>query len=290
VASIYLERLIYYEGHDMTKEDLFAGKIAIVTGAGSGIGRAVSIALSRLGATVCAADINDRAAKETVNLIAAAGASAYPAKLDVTKSADVRKLIGDVAKRHGRLDYMFNNAGIAIMGETRNMTDEQWKKIIDVNLMGMLSGTLAAYRIMVRQGFGHIINTASLAGLIPVPTETAYCLTKYGVVGLSTSLRGEGAALGVKVSVVCPGFVRTPIIDNYITAGFDRGDFTGKLPRMMDVDKAAQVILAGVAKNKSIILVGGDAHVSWRLHRLWPGVVEFFGRKWMADFRKLTKK
>jgi NAD(P)-dependent dehydrogenase (short-subunit alcohol dehydrogenase family) len=274
----------------VTKEDLFAGKIAIVTGAGSGIGRAVAVRLARLGATVCAADINEPGAKETVSLISAAQGNAYPAKLDVTKSADVGKLINNVAKRHGRLDYMFNNAGIAIMGETRNMTDEQWKKIIDVNLMGMLSGTLAAYRIMVRQGFGHIINTASLAGLIPVPTETAYCLTKYGVVGLSTSLRGEGAALGVKVSVVCPGFVRTPIIDNCVTAGFDRADFGGKLPRMTDVGKAAQIILAGVAKNKSIILVGGDAHVSWRLHRLWPGVVEFFGRKWMADFRKLTKK
>jgi NAD(P)-dependent dehydrogenase (short-subunit alcohol dehydrogenase family) len=274
----------------MKERDLFRGKIAVVTGAGSGIGRAVATRLGGLGATVCAADINEPGVRETALGITAAGGNAYAAKVDVTKDTEVRKLIEDVTKRHGRLDYMFNNAGIAIMGETRDMTDEQWKKIIDVNLLGVLSGTLAAYRIMVKQGFGHIVNTASLAGLIPVPTETAYCLTKYAVVGLSTSLRGEGAALGVKVSVVCPGFIKTPIMDTYIPLKFDRGDFADKLPPMTDVDKAAVIIIRGVAKNKAIITVGRDAEVAWRFYRFLPGIVDRMGRKFMADFRKVRKE
>ncbi|MBN2223500.1 MAG: SDR family NAD(P)-dependent oxidoreductase [Deltaproteobacteria bacterium] len=274
----------------MNKEDLFKDKIVVVTGAASGIGRSVAARLGRLGTTVCAADINEPGTRETVKLIGAAGGNAYAAKLDVTKSAEIKKLIDNVIKKHGRLDYMFNNAGIAIVGETRDMTDEHWKKIIDINLMGVLAGTLAAYRVMVRQGFGHIVNTASLAGLIPVPLETSYSLTKYAVVGLSTSLRGEGAALGVKVSVVCPGFIRTPILDNYIAVGFDPADLTDKPKKMTEVNDAAHIILSGVAKNKSIILVGSDARIAWFLYKIWPGLVDFIGRKAMDDLRKIRKE
>jgi len=275
----------------MKKSDLFTGKTAIVTGAASGIGRAVGLRLGALGATVCIADINLAGAKETASSIVAVGGNAYAEKIDVTKSSDVSKLLDKVVKKHGRLDFMFNNAGIAIVGETRDMTDDHWKKIIDINLMGVLSGTLAAYRIMVKQGFGHIVNTASLAGLIPVPLESSYSLTKYAVVGLSTSLRGEGAALGVKVSVVCPGFVRTPIIDNYIAVGFSVADMKSSQPKKMtDVAKAAQIILAGVARNKAIILVGSDAHIAWRLYKIWPSLVEFFGRLGMKEVRKIRKE
>ncbi len=275
----------------MTKADTFTGKIAIVTGAASGIGRAVAVRLGALGATVCVADINTAAARQTVSLIADGGAHAYAAKLDVTKAAGVQKLVGDVVKKHGRLDYMFNNAGIAIVGETRDMTDAHWKQIIDINLMGVLHGTLAAYRIMVDQGFGHIVNTASLAGLIPVPLESSYSLTKYAVVGLSTSLRGEGAALGVKVSVVCPGFIRTPIIENYIAVGFDSADLKSQQPKKMtDVADAARIILSGVAKNKAIIPVGSDCHIAWRLYKAWPSLVDFFGRRGMEELRKIRKE
>jgi NAD(P)-dependent dehydrogenase (short-subunit alcohol dehydrogenase family) len=275
----------------MKKENIFAGKVAIVTGAASGIGKAVAAALGRLGATVYAADINEPGVKETAALLTREGGDGRAVKVDVTKPAEIKKVIAGTAKKHGRLDYMFNNAGIAIVGETRDLTDDHWKRIIDINLTGVLEGTLSAYRIMVKQGSGHIVNTASLAGLIPVPLESCYSLTKYAVVGLSTSLRGEGAALGVKVSVVCPGFVRTPILDNYIPVGFNPADLDSTQPKKMtDVNKAAQIILTGVAKNKSIILVGSDAHIAWRLYRIWPSLVEFFGRESMKDLRKIRKE
>jgi short-subunit dehydrogenase len=104
---------------------------------------------------------------------------------------------------------MLNNAGIALGGEVRDMDLEHWRRILDVNLWGVIHGTTAAYQVMVKQGFGHIVNTASLGGLIPEPMATAYATTKHAVVGLSTSLRAEAAELRVKVSVVCPGFVQT---------------------------------------------------------------------------------
>lgn len=275
----------------MKTTDPFTGKIAIVTGAASGIGRAVAVGLGRRGAAVCVADINEPGARETASRVAAAGGNAYAVRLDVTRNDDVSTLVDDAARRHGRLDYMFNNAGIAIVGETRDMTDDHWKKIIDINLMGVLYGTLAAYRVMVRQGFGHIVNTASLAGLIPVPIESSYSLTKYGVVGLTTSLRGEGAALGVKASVVCPGFVRTPIIDNYIPVGFSVADLAPVQPRKMtDVADAAETILKGVAKNKPMILIGSDAHIAWRLYKIWPSLVEYFGRRGMKEIRRIRKE
>jgi NAD(P)-dependent dehydrogenase (short-subunit alcohol dehydrogenase family) len=274
----------------MKTSDPFRGKIAVVTGAGSGIGRAVAERLGGLGATVCAADINEPGARETAAGIAAAGGNAYAAKLDVTKAPAVKKLIEATAKRHGRLDYMFNNAGIGVLGETRDMTDELWRRVIEVNLVGVLSGTLSAYQVMVRQGFGHIINTASLAGLVPVPFVAPYVTTKHAVVGLSKSLRGEGAALGVKVSVVCPGFVKTPILENYTAVNIDREALAGEVPKLLtDVKKAARVILSGVKKNKAIILVGPDAHIFWRLYKAWPGLVDYIGRRRMAAVRKIKE-
>jgi NAD(P)-dependent dehydrogenase (short-subunit alcohol dehydrogenase family) len=123
----------------------------------------------------------------------------------------VQELVDETVRDYGRLDYMFNNAGIGMGGEVRDMDLEHWRRVLEVNLWGVTCGTSAAYEEMVRQGFGHIVNTASLAGLIPLPMVAAYCATKHAVVGLSASLRAEAAALGIKVSVVCPGFVETGI-------------------------------------------------------------------------------
>src|SRR5207248_6593438 len=115
--------------------------------------------------------------------------------------------------RHGRLDLMVNNAGIGIGGETRELLLAHWDRIIDVNLRGVVHGVHAAYPVMIEQGSGHIVNTASLAGLLPSPGATPYAMTKHAVVGLSLSLRGEAAAYGVRVTAVCPGVVETPILD-----------------------------------------------------------------------------
>jgi NAD(P)-dependent dehydrogenase (short-subunit alcohol dehydrogenase family) len=266
----------------------FRDKIAVVTGAASGIGRAVSKELGRLGATVIAADINLDGANETASIIKKTGAVASAKKVDVTKHDQVKRLIKDVVKKHRRIDYIFNNAGIAMVGETRDMDISQWRRIIDVNFMGVLYGTTEAYPVMIKQGSGHIVNTASLAGLVPVPTETAYVATKFAVVGLSTSLRAEAKGLGVKVNVICPGFVDTPIIKEFIPVNVRKEDHLKKNPKMMDVNKAAKKILKGVKRNHSIILIGSDAHILYFFQRFFPFVLNPL-YQYMIKFLRTTR-
>lgn len=257
--------------------DRFSGKTAIVTGGASGIGRALCQELAKAGADVTVADIQEEGAEEVAETIRKAGGRALAVKLDVTDEPAVRGLVEKTAAERGRLDYMFNNAGIGIGGEVQDMTLDHWRCIVDVNLWGVVYGTLAAYRVMIRQGFGHIVNTASSAGLLPAPLLTAYGMTKHGVVGLSAGLRAEGAGKGVRVSVVCPGFIDTAIFDNSTYVNTDKERTWSLKPRwipMMPAEACAKVILRGVAKNKGIIPVQAPAHVFWWLRRIHPAVVD----------------
>jgi short-subunit dehydrogenase len=141
---------------------------------------------------------------------------------------------------------------------------------------------------MVRQGFGHIVNTASMAGLVPVPMETAYVTTKYAVVGLSLSLREEAKQLGVKVSVVCPGFVRTGIYDAGTVLKVRREALIARIPlRPIGAPRAAQVILKGVSRNKAVITTPFYARIFWWLYRLHPALLYHWSRKIACEFRGL---
>jgi len=146
--------------------------------------------------------------------------------------------------------------------------------------MGVVYGTTAAYSLMVKQGFGHIVNTASQAGLYPVSGTTSYALTKHGVVGLSTSLRTEGAGLGVKVSVICPGPVVSRIVQDATMVGNYKKNVFSDVPQfiLMDTAKAARVILRDVARNRAIIIFPFHARFLWWLHRMSPSVTGFVAR------------
>jgi NAD(P)-dependent dehydrogenase (short-subunit alcohol dehydrogenase family) len=251
-------------------------KVAIVTGGGSGIGEAVSLELARRGARVVVADINHDGASRVAAAIAERGGRATASHLDVSSEQDVRALVEQTAATYGRLDYQFNNAGLAIGGDARDLTAYQWRRVLDVDLYGVLYGTLAAYPIMVKQGFGHIVNTSSGAGLVPTPLNAPYCTAKYAVVGLSLSLRLEGADLGVQVSVVCPGYVRTPIFEAAAVAGLPR-EIANRAPgrvKMMEPVRAAQVILAGVARNQAVIAFPRYIRLAWRTACLFPWVLD----------------
>mgnify|MGYP001116238118 CR=1 FL=1 len=269
----------------------YKDKVAIVTGGASGIGRVLCEELGRRGADVVVADINMEGAQRTASAITAAGGKAKAARLDVTKAEDVRRLIQETASTHGRLDFMFNNAGIAVIGEMRDMDMDQWHRIIDVNLKGVIYGTTAAYQLMVKQGFGHIVNTASVAGLFPAPLETSYATTKYGVVGLSTTLRMEAAGLGVKVSAVCPGFIRTEIFDNTPVLKAPREEAIAIIPPSMigDVSRVARKILRGVARNKAVIVFPFSYRILRLIYWLSPSMFEYFSRRFISDFRTLRK-
>jgi NAD(P)-dependent dehydrogenase (short-subunit alcohol dehydrogenase family) len=266
--------------------DPFHGKIAIVTGGASGIGRALCEGLAGRGAFVVVADVNPAGAEVVAAAINAAGGRAQAVHLDVSIEADVRALIEGTASQHGRLDYLFNNAGVAISGEMRDLTLEHWRHILNVNLMGVLYGTGAAYTVMVRQGCGHIVNTASVMGLIGFPTSIPYATTKAAIVSLSTSLREEAAGLGVKVSVVCPGFIRTPIWEQSEILQADRGQMLAILPfKLMDVTRAARAILRGVARNRAIIIFPFHARLLWWLYRLSPKLLGPLARRTVHTFR-----
>jgi NAD(P)-dependent dehydrogenase (short-subunit alcohol dehydrogenase family) len=268
----------------------FENKVAIVTGGASGIGQAICEELGHRGATVIVADVNAEGTEQVVTSITATHGQAYATQLDVSHAEGVHKLIDETTAKHGRLDFMFNNAGIAMGGEVRDMNLEHWQRILDVNLWGVIYGTTAAYQIMTNQGFGHIVNTASLGGLIPEPMATAYATTKHAVVGLSISLRAEAAQLGVKVSVVCPGFVETKALDAATYVGIKReaaiAEMSSSMKRM-DVTDCAQVILRGVERNKAIITDTLLTRSLWRLYRLSPAILAPFLQKGVSDMRAL---
>jgi len=146
---------------------------------------------------------------------------------------------------------------------------------------------VAAYSLMVRQGFGHIINTSSLAGIVPFPFELSYTTSKFGVVGLSNALRVEGRELGVKVSVVCPGFIDTPIYYTSKSANIDREKSFAHFPKFLSADECARIILKGVERNKAIIIVTLLAKVLWILHRISP---EFTFRIIMSRFARQMRE
>jgi NAD(P)-dependent dehydrogenase (short-subunit alcohol dehydrogenase family) len=180
-------------------------KVAIVTGGSSGIGEALCSQLARRGARVVVADINADDARRVAADIVDNGGQAAASAVDVASEQDIRHLIEETASGHGHLDYLFNNAGIGLGGDARDLTLDHWHQVLDVDLYGVLHGILAAYPIMARQGFGHIVNTSSAAAFFPSPGNAPYCTAKHAIVGLSLSLRLEAADLGVKVSVECPG-------------------------------------------------------------------------------------
>jgi len=179
---------------------------------------------------------------------------------------------------HGQLDYIFNNAGIAVGGMVEELTLDHWNRVIDVNLRGVIHGVHAAYPIMLRQGNGHIVNTASLAGLVPGPGLTPYDAVKHAVVGLSLSLRAEGAGRGVRVSAVCPGFVDTPLLGRVnpdlpqTGPGMDAEELAKRIGKLYKADLLAQDVLRGLERNLPLIVAPRSARVIWRLSRYAPGM------------------
>lgn len=276
----------------------FSGKIAIVTGAASGIGKATALEMARRGAVLVLADRDAKGLDQTAAEIVRAGGKAEAITLDVTDAAAVEKMVSGTASKHGRLDLIFNNAGIAIAGDAADMTLADWQKTIAVNLNGVVHGVATAYPLMVKQGHGHIVSTASVAGLAPSPNLAPYAATKHAVVGLSTTLRAEGAGWGVKVSVVCPGVIWTPLVSNMEIKrekeyGFDSRDsfVEALLPfKPATPEHAATVICNGIEANKAIIVITLHARLMWWTYRLCPAFSIWIGNQIMRYSRKKYRK
>lgn len=208
-------------------------KTAVVTGAASGIGKGYCVALVERGFYVLVTDIDEAGAQRVAEELTARGpGKAEALRVDVADADAVAAAVHRVKDEHGRLDMIFNNAGVAIAGPIQDLTLDHWRKAADVMVLGVAYGVDAAYKVMLEQGFGHIVNTASMGGFSPMPFMAPYSMAKHAVVGMTTSLRAEAAAHGVKVTCVCPIAVNTnlPLTIN------------GDLGNVREVDLAQSVI------------------------------------------------
>ncbi|MCW2856714.1 MAG: short-chain dehydrogenase [Marmoricola sp.] len=273
------------------RQSLYAGASAIVTGGGSGIGASLGAALVAAGAHVVLADIDGPAADRVAAGLAGPG-SARGVRLDVTDAVAVQALVDQVVVEHGRLDLMFNNAGISLIGETQDLTLAQWDSIIDVNIRGVVHGVAAAYPAMVRRGSGHIVNTASMGGLMAAGLLTSYVMTKHAVVGLSLALRSEAHAHGVGVTAICPAAVDTPILDKGEFGRIRGRDYFLKgqgIRKPVDPGVLADRVLAAVAAGEALVVEPIQARMAWRLQRLAPGFTQRMSVAFISKQRRIAR-
>ncbi len=250
---------------------IFAGKTALVTGAATGLGRALAEELGRRGAVVYVSALTQAEAEPVAENIRQSGAVAHAIKLDVREIADIESAMDQICAANGRLDYVFNNAGIVFIGEFREMRPTQIENLIATNFTGPSLIMLCAFQRMRAQGGGHIVNTASHGGLMPVATMAMYSGTKHGIVGLSTSLRAEAAPDNVRISTICMGFVESSLIRSADKGeGADKG-IAAILPiKPWPAARAADRVLRGVVRNEPLILFPVYVKLAWWLHRISP--------------------
>lgn len=257
----------------------FENAVAIVTGGASGIGKALVAELVYRGTTVIIADLQIELAEEVAKEHRDKGADVEAVSLDVTDYDAFENLVTAVIARKGALDYLFNNAGIMFMGEVDLYSIDDWNFTVDVNLRGVINGVQAAYSAMTQQGFGHIINTASMSGLIPTAGSIGYTTTKHAVVGLSRALRAEAKAKGVNVSVFCPGVIRTPIMtggkfgrDLLKLNDEKKSSFLNSIEKIRPMDPAhfAMKALDAIERRQFYIILPRWNHLFWWIERLSP--------------------
>jgi NAD(P)-dependent dehydrogenase (short-subunit alcohol dehydrogenase family) len=201
----------------------FDGKVAVITGAGSGIGRASALAFARAGACVVVSDVDDAGGSETVHQIRGLQHEAHFVKANVTDEAQVAALVEATVERFGRLDYAHNNAGIGAPPAALHHSERSYfDQVLAVNLTGVFLCLKYEARHMLEHGGGAIVNTASLAGLIGFPMNVAYSASKHAVIGVTRTAALEYARSGIRVNAVCPAFVQTPMVDRLVEIGGPR--------------------------------------------------------------------
>ena len=245
----------------------FAGKVAAVTGAGSGIGQALAIELARSGAKVAISDVDTEGLAVTEERLKAIGAHVKADRLDVTEREAFQLYADSVSEHFGTVNQIYNNAGIAFAGDVEVSEFKDIERVMDVDFWGVVNGTKAFLPHLIASGDGHVVNVSSVFGLFAVPGQAAYNSAKFAVRGFTEALRQEMALAGhpVKVTTVHPGGIKTGIVRNMTAAeGIDLKELTQTFDKKLastSPQKAARIILDGVRKNKARVLVGNDAKV-----------------------------
>ena len=259
---------------------LFEKATSLVTGAGSGIGRATALALAAKGCTVLCTDIDESAAEKTAaecgersSSVSQGGHAAY--RLDVADRAAVDAVAAIVEREHAPISILVNNAGVGMTGSFSDMTAEDWAFIRSINLDGVVNCCSAFTPPMLAAGQGQVVNVASGLGFTPTAKESAYGTTKAAVLHLSQCLRADWASQGVGVTAICPGFINTPIATSTrFTGGKEdprqREQMIRGFKRGHNPDKVAQAIVWAIAGNRAVVPVGFESVLAWYAHRLVP--------------------
>jgi NAD(P)-dependent dehydrogenase (short-subunit alcohol dehydrogenase family) len=279
-------------GYSLALVVALSGRVVLVTGGASGIGAALATKLVDYGAQVWIADREFAVAKEFAQALTRRG-QAYAVELDVRSYTSFKQAVAEVVQRCGRIDYLFNSAGIGVGGEIASYTMNDWNNVFDVNLWGVVHGIQAVYPLMIAQGSGHIVNTASMAGLVTVVGQGSYAATEHAVVALSKTLRVEAECHNVQVSVLCPSLIRAPMLKGgkfrCIRADVDHADFltTSWEPVCpMAPDSFAKQVLCAVLRQDAIIVVPAWWKMWWYLERLSPATSTRLARIMLRRMRK----
>lgn len=274
------------------------GKICLITGAGSGIGRATALRASEAGAELFLTDINNLGLEETVAMVGAAGGTVSMAKaLDISDYDEVVKFGTEIHTQFSPMDVVMNIAGISAWGTIENLEHRHWKSMVDVNLMGPIHVMETFVPPMIRAGKGgHLVNVSSAAGLLALPWHAAYSASKFGLRGVSEVLRFDLKRHGIGVSLVVPGGVKTPLVGTVEIAGIDRGDprvekLTHRFEkRAVSPEKVASCILRGIEKNTYLVYTSNDIRFGYWWARKFAPPYEFVMQKANDQFSKLLKR
>lgn len=253
----------------------FNGRVAVVTGAASGMGRALAVGLAREGAAVALADVDEAGLADTMAMLDGSGHSQH--RLDVADRAAMEAFAATVVRQHGHVHFVFNNAGVDVSARVETMAYDDFEWLMNINFWGVVYGCRAFLPHLNDTGFGHLINTSSIFGLVTVPTQAAYHASKFAVRGFSECLRQELAEQNIRVSYVMPGGVKTNVVRNSRYRVSDNQSPTKEEAAArfeslagLTADAAAAQILDGVARNRARILVGRDARLLALLAWLAP--------------------
>ncbi|MBI3838329.1 MAG: SDR family oxidoreductase [Planctomycetia bacterium] len=254
-----------------------AGKLALVTGAASGIGRAIALALAHEGANLFLVDINQPRLAETADEARRRGVHVDARVCDVSRPEEVHQTVEALLETWGGLDILVNNAGIAFYGPTVQMTEEQWERLLAVNLHAPIQFTRELLPALLARPEAHILNVCSIAGLVATPRLAAYHVSKFALVGFSEALRVEYGCRGLGVTALCPGLVRTSIFQSAATAP---GKSVPRFPGWMftSPERVAARAIRAIRRAEGLVVVTPMAHLLWGVKRFTPGLLDWIHR------------
>lgn len=252
----------------------FPQKRVIITGAGSGLGKELALQFAKMKWNIVIAEINDSRARETADQIKNLGAKAITVHCDVTKPADLEKTVEAATKELGGVDIMINNAGVSAGGYMERISLEDWDWIININLKSVIYGCRSVIPLFKKQKSGYIVNVASSAGLVCLPEMCSYNMTKAGVVAISETLRTELSPLGIGVSVVCPTFIKTNLMDQFRSPDLRQRKLAEGLfsKSILSVEAVARCVIKSISRNKLHIIPQIDGKYLWWSKRHFPWI------------------